>query len=236
MDDKFGEEQKVEEESAPQEPVSTQDSTQESQDNFETPKPFGPDPDPEPEPEPQSYAPLPSRKKSPVKLLLFVVGAIVVILVLFNGVKFVASKFQKSEPSPTPTPVSVETSTPSATEEASASPSSSPTETPTPTSNPVDSATGLDRSKLNVEVQNGSGVSGAGAKAATFLKNLGYNITSTGNADNFNYANVTIQVKSSQQSYLPLLNKDLSTSYSVGSTSADLSATSSADALVIIGK
>lgn len=204
--------------------------------NLETPKPFGMDPDPEPEVEPQSYAPLPSRKRNPKKLLFLAVAAVVILLVLFKGISFISSKFNK--PSPTPTPVVVETPTPTPTEQASATPipTSTPTATPASSSNPIDSATRLDRSKLSVAVQNGSGESGVGAKAASFLKNLGYNVVSTGNADNFNFTNVTIQVKASQKAYLPLLNKDLSTSYSVGTTSSDLSATSSADALVIIGK
>lgn len=222
MDDNLTEEKKPEN-SAPQ------------FENLETPKPFGPDPDPDPEPEHQSYVPLTSRKRNPKQLLFLAIAAIVLLFVLFNGVKFIGSKFSK--PSPTPSPVAVETPTPTATPTATATSTSTPTPTPSPSaSNPVDSATGLDRSKLGVTVQNGSGTAGVGAKAASFLKNLGYNIVSTGNADNFNYTNVTIRVKDSQKAYLPLLNKDLSTSYSVGATSADLTATSSADALVIIGK
>lgn len=214
----------------PQEP----EPTTEVQDNFESPKPFSPDPDPEPEPERPSYVPISPRKRNPKQLLILLVAVVVVLLVLFNGIKFVASKFQKASPTPTPL-TSVETSTPSPASNA-ASPSESPTATPAASVNPVDSATGLDRSQLSVTVQNGSGEAGVGAKAASFLKNLGYNVVSTGNASNFNYTNVTIQVKSSQKSYLPLLNKDLSASYSVGTTSSDLAATSSADALVIIGK
>lgn len=195
----------------------------------------GPDPDPEPEPSQvsQSYEPYGNRKKGPKKLLFLFLGVVVVLWLLFNGVKFVASKFQKA--TPTPSPVSVETPTPSPTPAESTSPSETPTPTPKPTSS-VDSATGLDRAKLSVTVKNGSGQAGVGAKAASFLKNLGYNVISTGNADNFNFTNVTIQVKASQKAYLPLLNKDLSSNYSVGSTSSDLSATSSADALVIVGK
>src|SRR3990167_9003906 len=85
------------------------------------------------------------------------------------------------------------------------------------------------------EFQNGSGEAGVAGKAAGILKDLGY-LASTGNADNFNYSNVTIQVKSTKSDYLALLKKDLSASYTIGSSSSDLSATSSADALVIIGK
>lgn len=212
--------------------------TSESETETETPIiPSGPDPDAESEPEfqQQTYPSLGNRKKGPKKLIFLFLAVVVALLVLFNAVKFVASKFQKA--TPTPTPVEVATESPSPTPQESTSPL--PSDTPKPSTKPtssIDSATGLDRSKLSVTVENGSGEAGVGAKGSTFLKNLGYDVISTGNADNFNFTNVTIQVKASQKAYLPLLNKDLSTSYSVGSTSADLTATSSADALVIIGK
>ena len=118
------------------------------------------------------------------------------------------------------------------------SPTSTPTQTPTPspTSNPIDSTTGLDRSKLSVIVENGSGEAGIAGKAEVTLQNLGYDVISTGNADNFNYSNVTIQVKAFDSDYLALLQKDLGFDYTIGSASADLSDGFSSDALVIIGK
>lgn len=185
-------------------------------------------------PEPQYSTPPSPKKRSPRKFL-YLLGVIVVILILLNAVRFISSRGKSSAPTPTPT-ISLEAPSPSPTEQPTSSPTEAPTPTPKATSNSVDSATGLDRSKLSVAVQNGSGEAGVGAKASTLLKNLGYDVVSTGNADNFNYTNVTIKVKSTQQAYLPLLNKDLSANYSVGTTSADLTATSSADALVIIGK
>lgn len=177
----------------------------------------------------------PARRRSPRKFL-YILGAVVVVLILLNAVRFIGSKGKSSTPSPTPTPtVQPETTaTPVSTEQPS--PTSTSTPKPSPVSS-IDKTTGLDRAKLSVSVQNGSGVTGAAAKASDLLKSLGYNVVSTGNADNSNFTNVTIKVKSSQQAYLPVLNKDLSSnSYSVGSTSADLTATSSADALVIVGK
>lgn len=231
MDDKFEENQKPLEESTPLESTPAPENPE----TLETPKPFGLDPDPEPEPAQNSYATVPTRgKRSPKKLLFYLVGLVVLVFILFNGVKLISSKFNK--PSPTPTPVAVETPTPtpSSTEQPSSSPVA--TSTPTPSINPVDSATGLDRSKLSVMIENGSGAAGVAGKASDFLKALGYNVVSTGNASNFNFTNVTIQVTALKKAYLPLLNKDLSNNYSVGTTSADLSATSSADAVVIIGK
>jgi hypothetical protein len=87
-----------------------------------------------------------------------------------------------------------------------------------------------------VTVQNGSGEAGVAGKGADALKRLGYNVTGTGNADNFDYTNVVIQVKNSSSDYLDLLKTDLGLSYTIGTTSADLPDSFSSDALVIIGQ
>lgn len=193
------------------------------EDKEETPIiPSGPDPDDESESSMpmDSYAP---PKKRNWKKLIYLLGLIILILVVFNVVKTLTKgSSAKPTPSPTSTPVAKE--------------SPSPASTPTPSPSSVDTETGLDRSNLSVEVQNGSGTAGVAVKAKNFLKNLGYNVTSVGNADNFNYTDVTVKVKAADKKYLPLLIKDLSGSYTVGSSSSDLSASSSADALVIVGK
>ncbi len=116
------------------------------------------------------------------------------------------------------------------------SPSLSDTPTPLPTLNPVDPTTGLDRSQLSVTVENGSGEAGVAGKAAASLAHLGYNVSATQNADNFNYTNVTIQIKAASQDYLSLLQTDLGSSYTIGTASADLPDSFSSDALVIIGQ
>ncbi|HZQ29803.1 MAG TPA: LytR C-terminal domain-containing protein [Patescibacteria group bacterium] len=181
---------------------------------------------------PYTTSGMPSKRRNPKKLLL-ILGAIVVLLLLGN---FVRGKIFKSSPAATPTPTPVATETPSPSPEESSSPSASPTATPKAAVNSVDKASGLDRANLSVAIQNGSGESGVAGTASTFLTGLGYNVTSTGNADNFNFTGVTVQVKSSKSDFLSLLKKDLSTKYTVSSATSDLSATSSADALVIIGK
>ncbi|OGH38977.1 MAG: hypothetical protein A3B44_03710 [Candidatus Levybacteria bacterium RIFCSPLOWO2_01_FULL_38_21] len=191
----------------------------------------------------ESAFPTPAINKSPKssKRFFFLVAAIVIIvIIIFAAPRFLGSKNKKegSKITPTPTEFQIPTDTPapSLTEGPTSKPTNTPIPTSKPTQNPIDKATGLDRSKLSVEVQNGSGETGVAGKAAEELKNLGYNVTSMGNADNFNYSNVTIQVKSAKSDYLSLLKKDLSASYTMGSSSSDLSATASADALVIIGK
>ncbi len=100
---------------------------------------------------------------------------------------------------------------------------------------PVDKS-GLDRSKLSVIVQNGSGTEGVAGKAADVLKELGYNVASTGNADNYNYTGVTVKVKKEKSNFLDLLKKDLSKDYTIKSSSSDLSSDSPTDALIIVGK
>lgn len=176
----------------------------------------------------------PKRKIN--KRFVYLITFILAILLIFFGFKILGSN--KKAPirklavatSPSQTPTNV----PSPSNSPTPIPTNSPT--PTPTVNPVDSATGLDRSKLSVTVQNGSGEQGAAGKAETVLKNLGYDVIATGNADNFNYSGAVIQVKDFDSDYLSLLAKDLGFSYTIGSTSADLSDSFSSDALVIIGK
>jgi hypothetical protein len=169
--------------------------------------------------------------KRPVYLVL----VIIVLILLFLGFRAVSSnKSSTSSPTPTPTPTIaiVPTDTPTPTPTSSVT----PTVTPIPTLNPVDPTTGLDRSKLSVTVQNGSGAAGVAAKGETILKHLGYNVAGTGNADNFSYTNVVIQVKQASNNYLSLLQNDLGLSYTIGSTSANLPDSFSSDALVIIGQ
>ena len=181
----------------------------------------------------------PDAAKKPKKffyviIFLLVLGAFFLLRGLFFG-----SNKQKEEQALNPTPTSAEFQFPTETPVPDLSPTDEPKTTVTPTVkavNPVDQSTGLDRSLLSVEVQNGSGETGAAGKGSTILKDFGYKVISTGNADNFDYQGVTIRVKSTKTNFLALLKKDLGFSYTVGSTSADLSSNSIADALVIIGK
>lgn len=177
----------------------------------------------------------PPKKGS--KLFLFILLLIIVGGLIYGGSKFLGlGKKTPVAPSPTPTPSEAIFPTDTPTPEVSKKPAVSNTPTPKPTVNPVDKTTGLDRSDLSVEVQNGSGVSGAASKLSDSLKGFGYHIVSVGNADKSDYEKVLVLVKESKKSYLSLLTKDLGTSYSVGSSSADLSASASADARVIVGK
>jgi hypothetical protein len=180
----------------------------------------------------------PEMPKKPKKFVYLVI--FLVILVGFYLTKNIFFKSGKQAEKPSPTPAPTEYQFPTDTPAPSINPSEKVKETtPTPTGkavNPVDSSTGLDRSTLSVEIQNGSGESGVAKKGADILKGFGYKISSSGNADNYDYQEVTIKVKSTKSNFLALLKKDLGFSYTVGSSSADLSSSSTADALVIIGK
>lgn len=177
----------------------------------------------------------PEMPKKPKKFIyVVIVLVILVVFFLVRGLFFGSSK-QEEAPSITPTPTEYQFPT----DVPELSPTVTEDEEVTPTTksvNPVDASTGLDRSTLSVEVKNGSGVTGAASKGSEALKGFGYKISSIGNADNEDYENVIIQVKSTKSNFLALLKKDLGFSYTVGSTSADLDSSSTADALVIIGK
>ena len=117
-------------------------------------------------------------------------------------------------------------------------PSITPEESPEPTEEEEEEPTAAPTTTASagsVAVQNGSGEEGVAGAGADTLRELGYDVVSTGNADNFEYENVTIQVKASQEDILPLLEEDLSESYTIGETSTDLPEDESFDALVIIG-
>lgn len=143
---------------------------------------------------------------------------------------------EKVQITPTPTVEQQPTDTPTSTPEESPTPEATKAPTPRPTTSPIDKATGLDKRELTIAVQNGSGTAGLAGKIADFLKSFGYKISGTANADNFDHTNVSISVKSASANYLPLLKKDISTDYTVGDTDSNLSASSSADAVVIVGK
>lgn len=185
----------------------------------------------------------PSKRKIN-KRFVYLVIVILFLLVAFFGFKFLGSS-ENADINNQPavlTPTEMPTSTPEPTITESLTPTESPTPTttktptPVPTLNPVDQSTGLDRSDLNVTVQNGSGEAGVAGKASDILKHLGYDVSGTGNADNFDYTGVTVKVKASQSDFLNLLKNDLNKEYTVSASSSNLDNSFSTDALVIIGK
>ena len=180
---------------------------------------------------------LPKRKIN--KRFIYLVLTILILAIVFIGYKALnpsSSKTQDLQTAPQEPSSSISIPTDTPTPESTDTPTPTNTPTPKPTGNPVDEQTGLDRSTLSVTVENGSGKEGVAGTAADTLKNLGYDVAATQNADNFDYTNVTIQVKSSKSDFLDLLKKDLGFDYTIDSATSDLPDSFSSDALVIIGK
>lgn len=163
------------------------------------------------------------------RIILIIVGLIILIALVAFAVVATGGQgdqLQSTEIQTQPT-IAQEESSPTPENQ---NPTEEPTKTVTPTTADKDE---IERGDLSIEIQNGSGVAGAATKASDFLKGLGYEITSTGNADNFDYTETVIQVKSSMKEYLDQLEEDLSDEYTIKSATADYEGSS--DALVIIG-
>lgn len=89
-----------------------------------------------------------------------------------------------------------------------------PTREPTPTEAPIAVA----KEELKIRVLNGSGTSGVAGKVATLLKEAGYTDVSTGNADEYDYEDVTIRYVKEAAGALPDVQKALENSYTVSET------------------
>lgn len=111
----------------------------------------------------------PPKPKSKTGLLIFIILG--VVLLIGAAIFFIARSGNQAVASPSPTSFfQVSSPTPLAT--ATSSPSTSP----------VASPTSADKSKLTVEVLNGTGVPGEAAYLQGQLKNLGYEDIKTANA------------------------------------------------------
>lgn len=181
--------------------------------------------------------PASAKKRAFVYVIVFVV---LVGLAIIAGNYFLTGKKTKLIVPPTPTPTTaIPTATPTA------SPSGKPTPTPTlkpkasPTAKvtvtPLPTTTTSTSKPLAVQVLNGSGTKGEAGKVASLLKAAGYSITSTGNADTFDYQKTVIQIKKSKTSFATQLKKDLSTAYTVDPIVQTLAESAESDAIVIVG-
>ncbi len=176
--------------------------------------------------------------KRPKVIFLFFLLLVLVGGLLYMGYQYAGLKQtkQKEVAAPTPTvsliPTDTPVSTASGTPTILVTPKASAKITPTTTVN----ANTVKRSSISVSVLNGSGTPGAAGKVATFLKSLGYTISATGNADTFNYTNISLNVKKGDEAILSLLKSDLAKTYTLDSASATLPASDTTDAVVIVGK
>lgn len=105
-----------------------------------------------------------------------------------------------------------------------------------PSSSPEASAGAeLDKSEPKIRVLNGSGKAGAASSMQDLLEGKGYNVTSVGNADNYDFTTTIVRFKETFKKYSEVLLSDLSGSYSAKEGDEDLTATDSADIEVIVG-
>ena len=143
-----------------------------------------------------------SDKPSFFKLLLLTVGVALGVAitggslyVYFSGISKVKSNVPEKTPSSTLPP----TATPFASSDTSASPSATP-----------------NLGSYKISVLNGSGKIGVASDVKTILAKAGFTVTSTGNAQSFDYTSTIIQVKPNvDASVVDILKKALSGSYQV---------------------
>lgn len=160
--------------------------------------------------------------RRPKALLLLVLLLVILAVLIFVGTRFLGTGSEDNS-GPTPTEEVAEVAPTSSDEPVE--------ETPTPTPEEEE----LDRSSLSVQVLNGSGISGAAGELAGILEDLGYTDVTTGNADEFEYEDISISVTSTKANFLNLLETDLEDSYTIGNTDTDL-VSDTYDAVIIIGE
>lgn len=179
-----------------------------------------------------SYANPQSSKKSRISKRLLVFGGlfIVVLILLGSAIYFITRDTSPQEDEVTKSIVLPDESesSPTPTEEVEeVNDENEAEETPTPTEEVEE--------EITISVQNGSGVQGVAGEAAGVLRDAGYTVSSTTNADNTNYTDVTIRIKQSKRSGLAGIEEALSADYTIGNTTTDLPESTSVDAIVIIG-
>lgn len=111
-------------------------------------------------------------------------------------------------------------------------PTPSPTIVVTPTPSPVEKK----KDTFVIQVLNGGGVKGAATKMKTLLESKGYTVKDTGNTEEYSYEKTEIQVKSALQSYVPMIEADLKSTYTLGTSAATLEDSVVYDVRIIVGK
>lgn len=169
---------------------------------------------PNPGEKPKVEFPSVARTGGPSPLLILIPG-VLLLGALLGGVYFYEKGVnQKTEATPTPEATSVEV------------PATSPSASP---------SAKLDLTKYSINVQNGSGIPGTAGSVKELLTKAGFKVGSTGNADNYDYTDTVIKVKSDvPDEFISKLTTTLSGNYKVAK-SQDLSDTSKDEVVVIIG-
>lgn len=154
------------------------------------------------------------QSRMPSMLLVLIPGVLILGAIL-GGIYFYQKSISGGTAEETPMP----------TVEASQTPSASATPSAT-----------LDLSKYPINVQNGVGTAGIAGTAKDTLTAAGFKVSATGNADNYDYTETVIKVKSTVPSdFVTKLTSALSGKYKVAAKTETLSASSKDDVVVIIG-
>ena len=183
--------------------------------------PASPPPPPSSPPPPFSVPisqvePLSSADKPSNKSFLWIVVAILVILGVVAGGWFYLTNKSKIEEKKTSKEFSIKPTT------AKAQPTVTATE-----------EAKLD--KYPIKVLNGSGTVGEASKLQEILEKEGFEVSETGNAENYDYRDTIVQAKKSvEKTFLEKLKTLISKSYTLGKDEA-LSASDSSDVTVIVG-
>lgn len=166
------------------------------------------------EPKIEDFAPPGSQIRNGPSPLIILIPGVLLLGALLGGIYFYQKNIN-SIPEPSPTPVS--TITPTVTP--SASPSAK-----------------LILTKYPVNVQNGSGIPGVAGDAKSLLTKAGFSVSGTGNADNYDYTDTIIKVKSGVPAeFISKLTTTLSGIYKVSSESKTLPDSSKDEVVVIVG-
>lgn len=146
-------------------------------------------------------------------IILIIAGALG--FAYFRGIgPFASLKSGGAEPSPSPSSFSFSSPSPSAEASAGAT---------------------VDKSVAKIKVLNGSGTAGVASTVKDLLEGKGWKVASVGNADNYDYTQTVLKFKSAAKKYESALSSDLSSKYSVITSSEPVEASDSADIIVIVG-
>ena len=162
------------------------------------------------------FGPLPSEpEKSSKKLFWIIIGVFALLGVIAGGIGIYLQNRPQSSPAATPSPKSDQ-----------AVPGTS---SPSP-------EVQLNRKDLQIQILNGSGVTGAAKAAQDYLEGLGYTVAALGNASSSGYTTTQISVKDAKKDYLTQLEQDLSGKYSLADTADSLEDSSKYDVVIVLGK
>ncbi|MDD5109929.1 MAG: LytR C-terminal domain-containing protein [Patescibacteria group bacterium] len=156
-------------------------------------------------------------------IVVSVVAITIAVLLL------VRSMHPALQPTPTPTPA---IPAPSASPTASAAPAASPV--PVATTTPTVVAPAKDT--IAIAVLNGSGIAGLAGKVVEELQQAGYHKLTAGNADAFDYADMTIRYRSSMRGAAEDITTVLRSRYQKFTLEEVATSTPGVDVTVILGR